>query len=200
MPLCWLEQATCKDVQFMERLSSCPHGDSLAEPQTAQKLVFINSHAVAYRLRENVDFWPGDRSPDGVVIGEYEGRTWVCFVEMKTSSQSTPSAHAWRQLEMGVTHFAPSVPCNGLRTHGDSHHDRWARGRDALEVQPDEAHCVAAVKVLWRHGSRPRPKIKQVCGKKVRFVVVGLSLKGKLQREITFEEFCRKATLPTSGC
>ncbi len=183
----------------MEKLSECPHGNSLLEPQTGQRLDF-GSGAVAYRLRQNVDFWPGDRSPDGVVIGKHSERTWVCFVEMKTSPKSTPSGHAWSQLEMGITHFAPSTYCRGMRTHGDSHHERWQRGKDRLEILPEKEHCVAAVKVLWRNGARPRPEIKEVCGKKVRFVTVGLSMRKANEVTLTFEEFCKKATLPVHGC
>ncbi len=185
----------------MERLSSCPHGPALIEPQTGQRLDFGDS-AVAYRLRRNVDFWPGDRSPDGVVIGRYGERTWVCFVEMKTSTRSASSAHAWSQLEMGVTHFAPSTSCDGasLRTHGDSHHERWRSGSDRLEIWPEKEHCVAAVKILWRNGPRPRPKIREMCGKKVRFVVMGLSLKKQNEVSLAFEAFGQKATLPVHGC
>jgi len=189
----------------MERLSECPHGNFLLEPQTGQRLDFSDG-AVAYRLRQNVDFWPGDRSPDGVVIGKYGENTWVCFVEIKTSSRSTSPAHAWSQLEMGVTHFAPSERCKGMRTHGDSHHDRWQRERtgsdhaDHLEILPEKEHCIAAIKVLWRNGRRPHPKIREVCGKKVRFVTVGLSMKKANEVKLAFEEFCKKATLPIHGC
>ena len=197
----------------MEKLSQCPdprRRHRLYEPETGQGIVFEVPQGwelAIYHFRPQTDFWPGDKSPDAVMLVRHpkgqKQETIVCFVELKTTAgkkdQGTRS-DAHQQLEMGLSHFMPRRACGEpWLSHGDQHHRQWSEGRDWLDVWPDKNHRVVALLVAFRHGTR-RPgnftgEPQKVCGKRVRFCVIPLSQHSPRTLRINLETFCSRATI-----
>lgn len=198
----------------MEHLSQCAtHGrnhNQIVEIQNRQCVeITSNLPLVVYQIMKSEHFWAGDNSPDAVIIAQRDRQvnqrnirqeTLVCFVELKTKAKRGIHKHSHQQLEMGISHFAPFGRCEGMRSHGDSHHDRWSEDSDALEFRPDSEHKVRAIQICFREGSRspkfsPRESV-EVCGKRVRFSQILLSQrKPRGIVSLTLNEFCRKAGL-----
>ncbi len=197
----------------MERLSQCPdprRRQRLYEPETGQSIIFEVPQGwelAVYHFRPRTDFWPGDKSPDAVMLIRYprgqEQDSIVCFVELKTRAGKRARkerGEAHQQLEMGLSHFMPRRACGEpWLSHGDRHHQRWSAREDWLDVWPDKDHGVAALLVAFRHGTR-RPGHfagvpQKVCGKRVRFLVVPLSLHSPRTLRMDLKRFCTRSTV-----
>ena len=127
---------------------------TLADPRTGQKLT-LESKERDFGLFQLDVPWPGrgeEKSPDGVLVTLQPEADIVLFVELKTTMKNEPERHhrAMRQLEAGVRHFAPAGRSGEPRSHGDEHHDRWARGDDVPPPAPGREHRVAAAAVAFR--------------------------------------------------
>lgn len=112
------------------------------------------------RGRRGTSLWAeGERHAEGVLVGEIDGESWVCFVELKGSlehknaAKQSPAEHALDQLEGSARHFHPTSG-----SVGREHHDRFADGSDGLEVQPSRNHRVVGLLVVLRRCPMPRPR------------------------------------------
>ncbi len=177
----------------MERLAQCEsRGCQIVDETSGQtfRLSVPNDWACqAYRFEPGTHFWPGDKSPDGLLlIRTPNGRNFVCFIELK-SGKHPDWAEAREHLEMGVSHFAPfrlhdfyerrrgQEQERGLFSHGDKHHERWRTHSDPLPFSISREHEVVCLVITQRSQGRSpkhlhpgRPLL--VCGKKVRFAIV----------------------------
>jgi len=143
----------------MKELSDCPQDDeqhvasgayrgAIVDRRTNQRLEFAGDDPfVAITLDDNSVEWNTGKKPDGVLIVDIDGITWVCFIEMKGISDTE---RAFQQLEGGARHFCPNGRSGGARTHGDEHHDAWTAGEDKLHVMPTNDHRTIGVFVTFR--------------------------------------------------
>ncbi len=195
----------------MELLSACQNQRcQIHDQESGQKLDLTvpNGWACqAYRFDEQRDFWPGDRSPDGLLlIRRPNGEVLVCFVELK-SGKKKDWKYFREQLEMGVSHFAPlqhhpfeelekgqQKKRRGIASHGDKHHDRWRNQKDALPFDIPKTHRVICLVVGTRSSGRSPyfnpAKPVMVCGKRVRFAFVEVS-----KESLPVDELLRKAAV-----
>nr|WP_290665435.1 hypothetical protein [Ardenticatena sp.] len=184
----------------MQYLHECPRGVLLKDRQSGQKIRLDVPDGWAccfYRFDAQQHFMPGDKSPDGVLLVRTpQGRTHVCFVEMKIRAKDCWS-EAREQLERGITHFAPLMHDSkvGLLSHGDLHHARWRENEDILDVMPENTHSVWGLFLVKRRSGRSpsfAPGRETVfCGKSVRFASVLVP-----EREIDLETLLQRATIP----
>lgn len=118
--------------------------------------------------------WGSDsKRPDGILLTE----ELVCFAELKSGLDDDTYAKACEQIRAGVDHFARLAS----GSHGDAHHDQWARpsdlpiaagGRASRPFAPDREHRVRGVIVTHRLGTRRPPSSYEVAGRTVRVVVL----------------------------
>jgi hypothetical protein len=175
----------------VDYLRSGKHRVALVEPKTGQRIELSSDEpVVVYRFDEEDGQWETG-SPDGVMIAQVDGASWVCFLEMKGSAAFEK---AFQQLEKAAIHFAPvERGSGGPRTHGDDHHDGFENGADALEVLPASDHAVIGLFVTFRQLPRPLPKTMSLAGKEVRIVAVQLTKQHPNRAETTPRELLRKA-------
>jgi hypothetical protein len=101
----------------------------------------------------------GERHAEGVLVGELDGVSWVCFVELKGSlehkvaAKQAPAERALSQLEGSARHFHPAAGSSGR-----AHHDQFVDGSDELEVRPSKQHRVVGLLVALRRIPRPAPR------------------------------------------
>ena len=203
----------------MEYLASCHTGTTLEEPQEGQTIHFEAPQDWEFAVYTFAPdhFFPGDKSPDGVILVRrpLQPASIVCFVELKTSPSSAASRHAREQLEQGMAHFAPWKRCacgrrreqgkwipDGLCSHGDAHHTRWGgqgHNSDRLTVSPEASHEVWGLRIVWRQGHRSphfNPgKPLEICGKRLRFATVSLSLTRPGRQNVNLRLLFQKAGL-----
>ncbi|HYO51468.1 hypothetical protein [Archangium sp.] len=129
---------------------------------------------VAYQLDDPEHLtWPeGIRKPEGVLIGELDGQSYVVFVELKASDDPEKGkkgkmVDATEQLQSMIEHFHPYGRSGGRRRHGDEHHDRWRSEEDVLEVMPKREHAVVGLALFRRLGGRTPPVVQRVGGRDV---------------------------------
>lgn len=199
-------------MKLLSELPSCerpkpPKGARYAvemkEPKSGQTLIITSRDPlVGYQLDVEEAGWAeGERHPDGVVLGQAGDRSYVCFVELKSSMRQKPdkneppAAHALAQLEGGIRHFHPSGATGGARAHGDEHHDAWREGEDALTFLPDANHEIVGVVVGFRQVPRPPPvaPILRMGNKLVVRAVVPIHGAQANQATVAFEELLKKA-------
>ncbi len=175
----------------VEHLRSGRHRAALVEPKTGQRIELSSDEpVVVYRFDEEDGQWETG-SPDGVMIAQVDGASWVCFLELKGSAAFEK---AFQQLEKAAIHFAPAARgSGGSRTHGDEHHDHFANGTDALEVVPAGNHAVVGVFVTFRQLPRVLPKTVSLAGKEVRIIAIQLTKRHPNRAETTPRELLRKA-------
>lgn len=168
------------------------------EPLAAYWFVDPEQQAAAATLGIGLLAWTVDeRRPDGVLIGERDGVSWVCFVELKSSLEhkdprkQVPAEHALDQVAGSAKHFHPSP-----RSHGRIHHDRFADRSDPLEVVPEMGHRVVGVVVAFRRVPRPPPRRALDLGTaKVPLRVVHLAMSRDNRVETTFTDLLRSASV-----
>ena len=109
----------------------------IEQDEPVEAYVFVDPE-VRVRTRRGAPRWqPGERHADGLLVGELDGETWVCFVELKGSlehkdpAKGAPADRGLDQLEGSARHFHPLQG-----TRGREHHDAFADGSDDLEVRP----------------------------------------------------------------
>jgi hypothetical protein len=174
-------------------LRSGRHRGALEDPKTSQRIELSSDEPfVVHRFDEEDGQW-NTGSPDGVMLAEVDGVSWVCFIELKGSADV---AKAFRQLEEAARHFAPEQRGGGEnRTHGDDHHDRFGDRTDPLELMPARAHDVVGVFVTFRQLPRALPRTMSLAGKQVRLVAVQLPKKHPNHAETTPRDLLRKAAV-----
>lgn len=175
----------------------------IREPKSEQVLVITSQELlVAHQLDvEEAEWGQGERHPDGVVMGQLGDRSYVCFIELKSSmkpkpdKKESPAEHALAQLEGGIRHFHPSGLSGQNRSHGDEHHDLWRTGEDALEFQPDAEHVVIGVAVGFRQVPRPPPTaaLLKLGRKQVVRAVIPIHGAQANQATIAFDELLKRA-------
>lgn len=198
----------------MEHLAQCESpGCQIVDETSGQifRLTVPDDWACqAYRFEPGTHFWPGDKSPDGLLlIRTPKGESFVCFIELK-SGKHPDWSEARDQMEMGVSHFAPfrhhafleqrkgqETKERGLFSHGDKHHERWQANSDPLPVPISGEHEVICLVVTQRSIGRRSPHFHPgrpllVCGKRVRFAVVEVPRKNT---PIAVDELLRKASI-----
>lgn len=175
----------------------------IRDPRSFQTLtVRSDEPLVVYTLDHEDVEWPSEeKRPDAVIIGEVEGVSVVCFIELKASmrdrlDKQPKIQRSIAQLDAGLRHFCPSGQMRGHETHGDEHHARWRDGEDELPVMPDREHRVATLAVTYRQLPRPLAGEVESGGRKVWQAAVQLRQSGFNRAEIEFKELLRKAAVP----
>ncbi len=189
------------------------HAVEVREPKSNQVLVITSREPlVAYQLDleekgvQETRWAEGENHPDGVVLGQLGARSFVCFVELKSSmkvrtgkeDKKPPAAeHSLEQLKGGIRHFHPFASSGEDRSHGDDHHDAWRSGEDPLEFLPDADHEVIGIAVGFRQVPRPAPSALplNMGGKRVMRVVIPIHGAQANRATIAFDELLRKAGL-----
>ncbi len=186
------------------------HAVEVREPKSGQVLVITSREPlVAYQLDleekgvKETRWAEGENHPDGVVLGRVGARTFVCFVELKSSmkvrpdkqDKKPPADYALDQLEGGIRHFHPFAVSGGTRAHGDEHHDAWRSGEDPLDFLPDAEHEVIGIAVGFRQVPRPPPvaPLFDMGGKQVVRVVIPIHGAQANHAMIAFDELLRRA-------
>lgn len=150
------------------------------------------------RTERTASLWvEGERHAEGVLIGELDGESWVCFVELKGSlehkdaKKGAPAERALDQLEGSARHFHPTPG-----SPGREHHDLFADGSDELEVQPSKLHHVVGLVVALRRIPRPPPRRALVLGAtEVPLRTVVLSAAERNRTRTSFRELLRAAAV-----
>ena len=130
----------------------------IRDKRTTQSIVITHDEPLAgYHLDVAETQWEDENHPDGVVIGELDGKAWVCFIELKGTmrpreDKAVPAEKALEQLRGGVSHFHPEGA-----SHGTAHHEAWADDTDPLLVKPPKNHRVIGIAVGFRQVPRPPP-------------------------------------------
>jgi hypothetical protein len=156
---------------------------------------------VAYQLDDPSVAWPhGVRKPEGVLIGDLDGRSYVVFVELKASDDPNKGkkgkeVDAAEQLQSIIEHFHPYSRSGGAYRHGDEHHDRWSRGDDALEVMPKADHSVVALALFRRLMVRAPPIVQRVGDREVIQVFAPFHGASRNRLELRFRELLRHITV-----
>ncbi len=194
---------------MMEKLSDCRdrHNRISEHQREGEQILHFSApedwEYAVYQFSPH-HFYPGDKSPDGLVLVHCPRRSpssLVCFIELKTSSASANAQHAREQLEQGIAHFIPWKRCGYLHSHGDTHHERWGNTRDPLPLEIGADHRIWGMRIVWRQGGRspahfnPRRPV-EVCGKEIRFVQLSLSLSKPRPVEVDLKTLFEKATIP----
>ncbi|MHB8419862.1 MAG: hypothetical protein ACYDCL_17440 [Myxococcales bacterium] len=165
----------------------------LIDHQSQQRLVIRSQKPLAmFDLeRGNGNCWQQKSHPDGVVIGEARGKTWVCFVELKSSTKKK----AFQQIEKAVRHFHPEGRGTRARKHGAEHHDHWVSRKDRLPFLPSANHPVVGLCVVNGNGTRGLPTGgMMVRGTRIPFRFVQFNSRTP-RVEPTFDDLLRKAGL-----
>lgn len=165
----------------------------LSDPRSEQVLVVTSDQKlVGYQLdREDAGWGEGQKKSDGVLLGALGGKSYVCFVELKSSmklrerGQGNPAVHALDQLLGTFEYFHP----RGTASPGDGHHDAWRTRTDALQFIPSADHEVIGIAVGYRHVPRPPPTapILTMGTKLALRAVVHISTAQANRAEISFE-------------
>jgi len=198
----------------MERLSDLPaprpkkgtsgsrYAVQLDGGRSGQVLVVTSDEPlVAYQLDHPSVAWPhGIRKPEGVLIGELDGRSYVVFIELKASDDPDKGkkgkvVDADEQLRSIIEHFHPYGRSGEARRHGDEHHDRWSDGEDELEVMPSPEHAVVALALFRRLVARTPPIVRRVGSREVIQVFAPFHGASRNILERTFRELLRHVTL-----
>jgi hypothetical protein len=199
----------------MERLSNLParqpskkggtkaaYAVQLDGGRSGQVLVVTSDEPlVAYQLDDPSVEWPeGVRKPEGVLIGELDGQSYVVFIELKASDDPEKGkkgkvVDAAEQLQSIIEHFHPYSRSGGAYGHGDEHHDRWSNGDDELEVMPRREHAVVALALFRRLVARTPPVVQRVGGREVIQVFAPFHGASRNQLERTFRELLSHVTV-----
>ncbi|WNG62267.1 hypothetical protein F0U59_51885 [Archangium gephyra] len=194
--------------QFLPLPKGARHAVEIREPKSNQALVITSREPLAaYQLDleekgvKESKWVEGENHPDGVVLGRIGIRTYVCFIELKSSmkirkdKKPPPAEHALEQLKGGIEHFHPFEATGRDRSHGDEHHDEWRAGEDALDFLPDADHEVIGIAVGFRHAPRPPPlaPLLNMGDKRVMRVVVPIHGAQANQATIPFDDLLRRA-------
>jgi hypothetical protein len=186
------------------------HAVEIREPKSNQSLVITSREPLAaYQLDleqkgiKETKWAEGENHPDSVVLGRLGARTYVCFIELKSSmkpredKKPSPAEHALEQLRGGIEHFHPFEATGGDRSHGDEHHDAWRSEEDPLELPLDAEHEVIGIAVGFRHAPRPPPlaPLLNMGGKRVMRVVVPIHGAQANRATIGFDELLKRAGL-----
>jgi len=171
----------------------------LSDPRSGQVLVITSDQRlVGYQLDQRAAEWgEGQKRPDGVVLGTLAGKSYVCFIELKSSmklrerGQGDPAAHALEQLHGAFNYFHPF----NTSSSGDAHHDAWRNGDDRLAYLPDTMHEVIGLAVGYRHVPRPPPTapILPMGTKRAIRAVVQISTSQANRAEIAFARLLQLA-------
>lgn len=148
--------------------------------------------------RRGASLWAeGERHADGVLVGEIDGESWVCFIELKSSlehkkaQRQSPAERALDQLEASARHFHPSPD-----SAGQQHHEQFVDGTDELEIQPSRRHRVVGLLVVLRRIPRPVPRraldLNQM---EVPLRVVQLSMSSRGQTRTSFRNLLQNAAV-----
>lgn len=192
-------------MQSIAELQVDDHGQGgiyaieIADERSEQVIAIESDKPLAGYNLEAVTWAEGERHPDGVVIGEHDGMTWVCFIELKTSmkqktDKQDPSERAFSQLAGGVSHFHPVGRGTTGASHGAEHHDAWTRGIDHLDVMPAKDHRVLGIAVGFRQVPRPPPTtVVNVGTMRVRLAAVQISGSERNRATTTFDHLLRRA-------
>jgi hypothetical protein len=186
----------------VKELSACPQPaaqyvrgafrGALVDPRSQQRLEFVGDDPfVVISLDHSTVEWDTGKRPDGVLIVELDGVTWVCFVEMKGKLREE---RAFAQLKGGAEHFGPSSRAGGRRSHGDEHHDAWAAAKDLVSPLPSKGHRVIGLFVTFRAVARipPRPPAL-VAGRPIAMRAVNVPKKKPNRAEIDPRKLLREA-------
>jgi hypothetical protein len=167
------------------------HAVQIEGGRSGQILVVTSDEPlVAYQLDDSNLKWPdGVRKPEGVLLGELDGQSYVVFVELKASDDPDKGkkgkmVDATEQLQSMIEHFHPYGRFGGSRRHGDEHHDRWRDGEDLLEVMPRSDHRVVGLALFRRLGVRTPPVLRRVGDREVIqvFALFHGALRNRLER------------------
>ncbi|HVG60733.1 MAG TPA: hypothetical protein VNA24_19405, partial [Hyalangium sp.] len=156
---------------------------------------------VAYQLDDPSVEWPeGVRKPEGVLIGDLDGQSYVVFIELKASDdpekgKKGKAVDAAEQLQSIIEHFHPYSRSGGTYGHGDEHHDRWSSGDDELEVMPQREHAVVTLALFRRLVARTPPAIQRVGDREVIRVFAPFHGASRNHLERTFRELLRHVTV-----
>lgn len=156
---------------------------------------------VAYQLDDPSVKWPaGVRKPEGVLIGDLDGQSYVVFVELKASDDPVKgkkgkTVDAAEQLQSIIEHFHPYSRSGGEYSHGDEHHDQWSRGDDELEVMPRAEHAVVALALFRRLLVRTPPIVKRVGDREVIQVFAPFHGASRNRLERSFRELLSHVTV-----
>ncbi|MCC6552168.1 MAG: hypothetical protein IT372_03985 [Polyangiaceae bacterium] len=171
----------------------------LSDERSGQVLVITSDETLAgYQLDQRAAGWgEGVKHPDGVVLGTSRGRSYVCFIELKSSmklrerGQGDPAAHALEQLAGAFRYFHPF----GASSTGDEHHDQWRSRTDALSYSPAAEHEVIGIVVGYRQVPRPPPTAPILALGQKRAVRVVVPVHGAQanRSEIAFPELLARA-------
>lgn len=171
----------------------------ISDERTGQVLVITSDEMlVGYQLDQSAAEWAdGEKHPDGLVLGTYAGRSYVCFIELKSSmrlrdrGQGDPAAHALEQLEGAFRYFHPF----NTSSTGDKHHEQWRTGEDALAYFPGADHEVIGIAVGYRQVPRPPPTapILMMGQKRATRVVVPIHGAQANRAEIAFHDLLARA-------
>lgn len=164
----------------------------LRDPKTDHRLVLHSDEPFDLRQIDLGDatppeHWPpSEKRPDGVLIVDRGGTSYVCFVELKglvdLDEQNYP-AQAYAQCTAGARHFAPLDA-----SHGAEHHAQWAARTDLPDAPPNARHEVLGVVLVQRSGSRAASRTASIAGKTLDLRVMQRS--GPRKRvEMTVDEF-----------
>jgi hypothetical protein len=188
----------------VKKLSACPQATpihvrgtyrgAIVDPRTNQRLELQgDDRFVVYTLDDAIVTWGAGKKPDGILIVDIDGRTWVCFIEIKGKLDSE---RAFAQLTSGAEHFCPGQRSGGNRTHGDEHHDNWTNGLDDLRVMPGSDHRTIGVFVTPRMlpVTPPRPP-KTIGGRAFPVRAVQVSKEKPNRARISPRELLRKTGL-----
>jgi hypothetical protein len=150
------------------------------------------------RKERGASLWAsGERHAEGVLVGELDGQSWVCFVELKGSlehkraAKQAPAERALDQLEGSARHFHPASG-----SLGREHHDQFADGSDELEVRPSKRHHVVGLLVALRRSPMPPPRRAIVLGDvEVPLRTVRLSMTEPSRTRTSFRDLLKSAAV-----
>jgi hypothetical protein len=182
-----------------------PHADYVVQldgGRSGQVLVVTSDEPlVAYQLDDPSVEWPDSvRKPEGVLIGDLDGQSYVVFVELKASDdplkgKKGKTVDAAEQLQSIIEHFHPYRRSGGAYSHGDEHHDQWSSGDDELEVMPRPEHAVVALALFRRLVVRTPPIVQRVGDREVIQVFAPFHGASRNQLKRTFRELLSHITV-----